>query len=240
MTTTISAMNGSLAQFKLETSRMVIEPLISECLSALEVEYGKNPLHDYIENNFDGVMEIFQYLKSLNVGNNERLILSRSKLASYLLSNALHATKGTDKGTLANHMTRHAKDLIFDKVKDIPLEVNKNTLAYLCTEAVLEQNNLQTERVEENNLLKLIDETAQLLYSKKHDFTGYETASRILEYYHSVVKQGFLPTYVEQYLTDIGATDEQKTPEVKQAMINYLMKSGLQSKQYAAGKDPWE
>ena len=62
MSTTISAMNGSLAQFKLETSRMVIEPLISECLDILEAYYGKKPLHPDIEKNFDSVMEIFQHL----------------------------------------------------------------------------------------------------------------------------------------------------------------------------------
>jgi predicted flap endonuclease-1-like 5' DNA nuclease len=238
---TISTMNGSISQFKLQTSRMVVDALVNQNLDDLEIVYGKEKMHDAIEKNFDEVMDIFQHLKTLGLENNERLILSRSKLACYLLSKAL-TDKGFDiknVGSIAHYMARHVNDLIYGVEKDGKLEVGEKTLAYYCIDTVLEKKNLRIEINKDGNKLKLIDETLRLLYNKKHDFTGSETENRILECYHSVVKQGFLPQYVDEYLNSINATPEQSTPEIRQAMIRYLMESGLKSDQYAVGKDPW-
>lgn len=229
---TLKKSNGIMTSFRLNGLRAQLSTVVKGSLAKLEKEIGPQDIQ--IEH--DAVMDVFEYLRSLSIGTNERLILSKPNLSIYLLLKALDKGKKiTDVGGVAHLMVRYAGYLVFGKSSK---DVIPN-LAQLCVEKVLKMNLLQTELIEGKDKLDLIYETVQHLKGKHIDFTNKEVAKNIINAYKKIIKYGFLPRYVDAYLEEINATDEQKTPEFRQSMIQYLLDTGLNPSQYGSSEDPW-
>lgn len=221
--------NGSIANYRLPRPRTRLDKLVKEALVILE-EQLKVP---DINEDFDSIMDIFDYLKRLSIGHNERLILSSEKLASFLLFKALKSgRKINDKGGIAHFMIRHASWLVFCNSKT-------PSLSYIYVSLIFEKNHLEPNLDDGQNKLDLKEETVKRLYKRNFDFTGQDLEKTVLNTFKKVIRYGFLPLYVDTYLKNIDANEEQKTPEFKEAMIEYLLSIGLDEDQYGELEDPW-